>query len=71
MTFLGDCESDLSCIAAIRRAYSCLKNCGLDEADAFSAAVRVLRSHYPELDLADAYDVAAVWIDSSDAQVMH
>jgi hypothetical protein len=60
-----DCSKDDPCIAAIRQTYSHLKGAGMNEADAFSAAVRVLRNHHPSLALADAYDVATVWIDSS------
>lgn len=60
------CTTDDPCIRATCRTYSELKRLGLDEAGAFSAAVRVLRAHHPDLGLDEAYDAAAAWIDSSD-----
>lgn len=57
------CTTDDPCIRATCRTYTELKRLGLDEAGAFSAAVRVLRAHHPDLGLDEAYDTAAAWID--------
>lgn len=59
------CNLDDPCIQATRRTYSELRWRGFTEADAFSAAVRVLRNHHPAMSLDQAYDIAGVWIDSA------